>query len=422
MRLRSYSVREHVCRISLTYCLDEERQERCSIDSQGFVVPKEEASSIGCYRHVEGCRGDAHLATEARAMVGQRHEPVIGRQPRVDVIRIAHVVVRHGDCAPRFDGYGGREGRNAGGGLADHGRCAPVLPAVGGRGEHNLVDCSAGESSVFPDYVQLLSARVDGDRGQAVTGTKECAVGGEVIRQHLVRDGCRPRPGVAAVGRRDDADAEAPRYEVGRAGRLDQLEEVVEDVRLGIDHDHVADGLAVLPGIEDRLGARPGLAAVGGLGEPGRAEECVSAEVRIRAVARGLEAVPHDVGRAGVDWICGDGLLVVEELGELEDGAGPLVGLDQVWVAPSFAAIGRGEGRDAGVVVAAADAGCGIGRQQADGVRDPIRLARPARPDGDPGIRGPVVRRPGEGVQDRPGAKARAEGQVGAAPGLSTIE
>ena len=73
-----------------------------------------------------------------------------------------------------------------------------------------------------------------------------------------------------------------------------------------IDHDHVADGLAVLPGIEDRAGACPGLAAVSGLGEPGRAAECVSAQGRIRTVARSLEAVPHDVGRARMDRICGD--------------------------------------------------------------------------------------------------------------------
>src|SRR6266480_719782 len=50
------------------------------------------------------------------------------------------------------------------------------------------------------------------------------------------------------------------------------------------------------------------------LGEPGRAAECVRAQGRIRAVARGLGPVPHDVGRASGGWICGDGLLVVEEV------------------------------------------------------------------------------------------------------------
>src|SRR5258707_3105768 len=163
----------------------------------------------------------------------------------------------------------------------------------------------------------------------------------------LVRDDRRLRPGVAAVRRRDEADAEAPRDEVGGAGRLELLEEVVEDTRLGIDHDLVADGLAVLPGIEDRPGARPGLAAVSGLGEPGRAAERVSAEGRIRAVARGLEPVPHNVGRATMDWIRSDGLPVVAGFGGLEDGAWSPVRPDQALVAPSFAAIARGDGRDA---------------------------------------------------------------------------
>ena len=112
-----------------------------------------------------------------------------------------------------------------------------------------------------------------------------------------------------------------------------------------------------------------------------------------------------------MNWIGGDGLLVVEEVGELEDGAGSLVGLDQARVGPSFAAIARGDGCDAGVVVAADRV---VGCQQADGVRGPIR------PDGDPGIRGSVVRCPGERVQDGIG-RAHAEGQGGLAPGRPTI-
>ena len=77
------------------------------------------------------------------------------------------------------------------------------------------------------------------------------------------------------------------------------------------------------PGIEDRPGARPGLAAVGSLGKPGRAAERVSIEGRIRAVARGLEPVPHDVSRTSMDWVRSDRLLVVEEVGDLEDGVVP---------------------------------------------------------------------------------------------------
>src|SRR5258708_17656824 len=121
--------------------------------------------------------------------------------------------------------------------------------------------------------------------------------------------------------------------------------------------------------MEDRAGARPGLAAVSGLGEPGRAADRVSAQGRIRAVARGLEPVPHNVGRATMNWIRSDGLLVVEEVGDLEDGARSLVGLDQALVAPGFAAIARGDGCDASVVVAADRV---VGCQQADGIRGPI--------------------------------------------------
>src|SRR2546430_12849915 len=134
MRLRSYRVCEHVCpiRCVLVICLDEERHERCSIDIQTLIVPKEEAPGIGCYRHIEGRRGDTYLVTEARAMVGRRHEPVIGRQPRGDLIGVAHVVVGHAYTARRVDGYDSREGGCSGGGLADGGRGAPGLSAVGG--------------------------------------------------------------------------------------------------------------------------------------------------------------------------------------------------------------------------------------------------------------------------------------------------
>ncbi len=235
------------------------------------------------------------------------------------------------------------------------------------------------------------------------------------IRHRLLgRDDRRLRPGLAAVGRRDEGGAGATRREVGRASRLEELEEVVEDARLGIDHDLVTDGLAVLPGIEDRPGARPGFAAVSGLGEPGRASERVSVEGRIRAVARGHEPVPHDVCDACMERIGGNGLLIVEEMGKLEDGAGALVGLDQVRVDPGTAAVARGDSRDTGVVVAAGRPAGAVGRQQTDGVRGPIR------PDGDPGIRGPVVRCPGERVQDGPGS-APAEGQRALAPGLTTV-
>ena len=101
MRLRSYRVCEHVCpiRCVLVICLDEERHERCSIDIQTLIVPKEEAPGIGCYRHIEGRRGDTYLVTEARAMVGRRG-------PRV--------------CAVGTNRYLGRIGR-----FRDNGRPSP---------------------------------------------------------------------------------------------------------------------------------------------------------------------------------------------------------------------------------------------------------------------------------------------------------
>ncbi len=298
------------------------------------------------------------LTAEGCAMIGRRREPVIGRQRcGVSLGKVAEVVVRHGDRAHRVDSHRGREGGPAGD-LTDRNRRAPGRPTVGGRGDHGLVDGSARESSVLPDHVQISFARsvarIDSDLGKARGGANSLAsVRISVIRRLLGRYDCRLRPGGAAVGRRDEGGAGAPRCEFGGAGRLKLLEEVVEDARLGIDHDLVTDGLAVLPGIEDRPGARPGLAAVSGLGEPGRAPERVSAEVRIRAVARGHEPVPHDVRGAGMNWVGGDGLLIIEEMGDLEDRAGPLVRLDQVRVDPGFAAVARGDGRDAGVVVAA---------------------------------------------------------------------
>ncbi len=74
----------------------------------------------------------------------------------------------------------------------------------------------------------------------------------------------------------------------------------------------------------------------------------------IRTMARSYQPIPDDIGRASVDWVRRDRLLVVEEVRDLEDGAGPLVGLDQVLVSPRLAAVTRSSRRDAGVVVAAA--------------------------------------------------------------------
>ncbi len=135
------------------------------------------------------------------------------------------------------------------------------------------------------------------------------------------------------------------------------------------------------------------------------------AEGRVGAMARSLKPVPHDVCRAPVDRIGGDGLLVVEELGDLEDRAGALVGLDQALVAPRLAAIGRGDGGDAGVVIAADRV---VGCQQTDGVCGAVRA------NGDPAIRGPVIGRSGERIEDGIG-RAYAERQGSLAPGRSTI-
>ncbi len=198
--------REHICPIAgiLVVRLDEERFERCTNIGQGFVVPDEEATRIGCIQHVEGT-SNMCLIAEARAMIGRRREPVIGWQRRgVSLGKVAEVVVRHGNRARRVDSHCRREGGPAGD-LADRGRRAPGRPAVGRRGDHGLVDGSARESSVLPDHVQLSGARVDGDLGKARGGANGCArVRVGVRRRLLGRDDRRLRPGAAAVGRRDE--------------------------------------------------------------------------------------------------------------------------------------------------------------------------------------------------------------------------
>ena len=50
-------------------------------------------------------RGDARLVTEARTMISRRREPVISRLPSGDFIRVAEVIVGHGDCASRVDSH-----------------------------------------------------------------------------------------------------------------------------------------------------------------------------------------------------------------------------------------------------------------------------------------------------------------------------
>src|SRR5207245_5432156 len=92
----------------------------------------------------------------------------------------------------------------------------------------------------------------------------------------------------------------------------------------------------------------------------------------VRAVARRLQPVPDGVGGASVYRVGGDRLLVVEELSELEDGAGALVGLDQERVAPGLATVGRGGGGDTGVVVPVG-AGCGLAGRQRYGVGGAVR-------------------------------------------------
>jgi len=84
---------EHVCPVSdiPRVCLDEERFERLTNIGQTLVVPNEEAARKGCRQHVEGA-SDVHLVAEARAMVGRRHQPVIGWQCRGLGAEVAEVV------------------------------------------------------------------------------------------------------------------------------------------------------------------------------------------------------------------------------------------------------------------------------------------------------------------------------------------
>ena len=71
MQMQLDKRREHICRRSCARVvrLDEERFERCTNIGQGLVVPEEQATRIGRYRHIEGGRGDAYLVAEARTMV-----------------------------------------------------------------------------------------------------------------------------------------------------------------------------------------------------------------------------------------------------------------------------------------------------------------------------------------------------------------
>src|SRR5260370_42301848 len=60
--------REHICPIAGTNVrLDEEGFERCTNIGQGFVVPNEEATRIGCIQHVEGT-SNMRLIAEGCAM------------------------------------------------------------------------------------------------------------------------------------------------------------------------------------------------------------------------------------------------------------------------------------------------------------------------------------------------------------------
>ena len=73
--------------------------ERGSNGRHGFIIPNEEPARKGRIQHVEGT-SNMRLIAEARAMVGRRGEPVIGRQRRsISRSEVAEVVVRHGDRA-----------------------------------------------------------------------------------------------------------------------------------------------------------------------------------------------------------------------------------------------------------------------------------------------------------------------------------
>ena len=103
--------REHVCPIAgiIVVCLDEEGFKCRTNGGEGLVVPDEEAPCKRCDQHVEGT-SNMRLIAEARAMIGRRGEPDIGRQRRsISRSEVAEVVVRHGDRARRVDSHRGRE-------------------------------------------------------------------------------------------------------------------------------------------------------------------------------------------------------------------------------------------------------------------------------------------------------------------------
>src|SRR5215467_6285700 len=102
---------EHVCSVTQIprVRLDEERFEGGSNRGQTLVIPDKEATCKGCRQHVEGA-SKMHLVAEGCAMVGRRHEPVVGRQGcRISCGEGAEVVEGDADCSCRIDANRWRE-------------------------------------------------------------------------------------------------------------------------------------------------------------------------------------------------------------------------------------------------------------------------------------------------------------------------
>jgi len=180
-------------------------------------------------------------------------------------------------------------------------------------------------------------------------------------------DDLRLRPGVAAVGRFHEGNIELP-----AGGVQDQVEEVVERPRAGVDHDLVADRLRVLRGLDDVKGGAPALATVGGL-----REKCVSSKgLRVRVViwlvGRCDECVPHGVRGPSFDRVGSCGVLVSAELASIGRE-----GDECDEITPGLATVSRG-GRSYRVLVVSAvegDGGCvgrAIGPELHPGVGRPL--------------------------------------------------
>ncbi len=155
--------REHVGAIGRVAAIgrDEERMERGPARSQSLVIADEEATSAGCCQHIERAR-DVYLVSESSAVISRAYEPVVGWQRGGLRCETAEVVESDTNLTDRVDADARRKSWSIVWCVRiDPFWSAPMRSTSGRGGDGDLVGGSAGESSVFPDDVQLSGGRVD---------------------------------------------------------------------------------------------------------------------------------------------------------------------------------------------------------------------------------------------------------------------